>query len=58
MSILDRLLGLKLVEEEELTDTTWWSETVVQGLEQDEFDQLESNEDLFVVRRSRQADFN
>lgn len=35
MSLFDKLLGLKIVEEEDLTETTWWEKTVVQGLAQD-----------------------
>lgn len=32
MSILDRLLGLST--EEDLTETSWWTDTIFRGLEQ------------------------
>lgn len=32
MSLLDKLLGLKLVEQESSTETAWWEESVVRGL--------------------------
>ena len=33
MNVLDKLLGLTLSED--LTETTWWTETIFRGLEED-----------------------
>ena len=35
MGLFDKLLELKVIEEEDLTDTSWWEEAVLQGLAQD-----------------------
>jgi hypothetical protein len=33
MNVLDKLLGLSLSED--LTETTWWTDTIVRGLAED-----------------------
>ena len=44
MGLFDKLLGLKVVAEEDLTDTTWWEESVLQGLAQDRLDNQAEHE--------------
>ena len=46
MTLFDKLLGLKLIGEEDLTDTTWWEKTVLQGLAEDRVDEQVENEEF------------
>ena len=46
MTLFEKLLGLKLIGEEDLTDTTWWEETVLQGLAEDRVYEQVENEQL------------
>ena len=45
MNLFDKLLGLKVVEQEDLTDTAWWEESVLQGLAQDRLDNATENDE-------------
>ena len=42
MNLFDKLLGLGLTGD--LTDTTWWNQTVCRGLQQEDLDEPSSAE--------------
>jgi hypothetical protein len=53
MILFDKLLGLKLIGEEDLTDTAWWEEVVFQGLAEDGADEeveVEDSEPTLTLR--------
>ena len=58
MALFDKLLGLKLIGEDDLTDTTWWEKTVFHGLASDESDNQPEDENSEPASELRPGPLN
>ena len=58
MSLFDKLLGLKLVEQENSTETAWWEKSVVQGLAGDWVDDATEDEESESESAQRPGDLH